>query len=263
MQFPAYFISHGGGPWPWVPEWRSRFSNLEESLARIPDELGEKPKAVLVISGHWEESEFSVMSSPRPPMVYDYYGFPPDTYQIVYPAPGAPEIATHVAELIRDAGIPVRLDDRRGYDHGAFVPLFVMYPKADVPVFQLSLQAGYDPSKHAAIGRSLAPLRDDGILIIGSGFSYHNLSLFGPGAKDPSEAFDGWLADILSSPPESRTAAILNWQTAPCARICHPREDHLAPLFVVIGTAENEHATRTYHERELFGGVTASSYRFG
>lgn len=263
MRLPTYFISHGGGPWPWVPEWRSRFVNLEASLAHVPQELQTRPKAVLVISGHWEEAEFAVMSANQPAMVYDYFGFPPETYKIVYSAPGAPSLAAHTVDLIRAAGLRARLDDKRGFDHGAFVPLFIMYPTAETPVYQLSLQAGYAPAAHVALGRALAPLRDEGVLIIGSGLSYHNLQLFGPGTREPSEAFDKWLADTLASPCERRTPALMAWEHAPYARICHPREDHLAPLFVALGAAEREKATRCYHDEGLFGGVTASSYRFG
>ncbi len=146
---PTYFISHGGGPWPWVPAWRNEFRKLEASLARIPQEIAEKPSAVLVVSGHWEGADFAIMSASRPGMVYDYHGFPADTYRIFYPAPGAPAVAERTADLIRQSGLPVRLDDKRGFDHGAFVPLFVMYPEAETPVFQLSLQSGYDPLKHS------------------------------------------------------------------------------------------------------------------
>ncbi len=229
----------------------------------MPRELGATPKAVLVVSGHWEDSAFAVMSAARPPMVYDYHGFPPETYQVVYPAPGAPELAARTAALISKAGLPARLDERRGFDHGAFVPLFVMYPQADTPAFQVSLKTGYDPAAHLALGRALAPLRDEGVLIIGSGLSYHNLRLFGPGAREPSESFDKWLADTLSEPATQRAKSIADWEKAPFARVCHPREDHLAPLFVALGAAENDKATRTYHDEGLFGGVTASSYRFG
>ena len=229
----------------------------------MPAEVGETPKAVLVVSGHWESPEFAVMSSARPPMVYDYSGFPPDTYKVVYPAPGAPELAKRAIELIRAAELPARLDNTQGFDHGAFVPLFIMYPRADVPVFQVSLMAGYDPKAHFALGRALAPLRDHGVLIIGSGLSYHNLRLFGPGAREPSEAFDAWLGKVLAAEPEKRKAWLMAWQDAPSARTCHPREDHLAPLFVALGAAEGEKATRVYHDQGLFGGVTASSYRFG
>jgi aromatic ring-opening dioxygenase catalytic subunit (LigB family) len=262
-RLPTYFISHGGGPWPWLPNWRARFTNLEASLARIPVELGRTPRAVLVVSGHWEAPEFAVMSSAQPPMIYDYHGFPQETYQLVYPAPGAPDLARVTASLIRGAGHPTRLDETRGFDHGAFVPLFIMYPQADVPVFQLSLKIGYDPGAHLALGRALAPLRGQGVLIIGSGLSFHNLQLFGPDAAEPSDAFDEWLGDALSAESEKRAAELIAWEQAPYARVCHPREDHLAPLFVALGAADHEKATRVYHDRGLFGGVTASSYRFG
>lgn len=263
MRLPTYFVSHGGGPWPWVPEWRARFVNLEAAFARMPSEIGERPKAIIIVSGHWEGAEFAVMSASRPPMVYDYSGFPQETYKIVYPAPGAPELAARAAALIRAAGLSARLDEKRGFDHGAFVPLYAMYPAADIPAIQISLEAGYDPTEHLALGRALAPLREDGVLIIGSGLSYHNLRLFGPEAREPSEAFDQWLAEALAAPPDARRRAIANWAQAPYARICHPREDHLAPLFVALGAAEAERAVRVYHDVGLFGGVTASSYRFG
>jgi len=166
---PTYFISHGGGPWPWIADMRRQLASLETSLARMPEEIGQVPKAILVISGHWEAQDFSVMTSANPPMVYDYSGFPPETYKIVYPAAGAPQIARQAADLIRAAGLPVQLDDARGFDHGTFAPLAVMYPEAEVPVFQVSLRSNYDPAEHFALGRALAPLRKEGVLIIGSG----------------------------------------------------------------------------------------------
>jgi aromatic ring-opening dioxygenase catalytic subunit (LigB family) len=195
-------------------------------------------------------------------MVYDYGGFPPETYQIKYPAPGAPDLARRTADLIAAAGLPARLDPDQGFDHGTFVPAFVMYPKADVPLYQVSLQRGYDPARHFALGRALAPLRDEGVLIVGSGLSYHNLRLFGPGAKEPSAAFDGWLDKVLALEPAQRTEALLNWEEAPYARVCHKEEDHLVPLFAALGAAEGAQATRVYHDSNVFGGVTASSYRF-
>jgi aromatic ring-opening dioxygenase catalytic subunit (LigB family) len=262
-RLPTYFISHGGGPWPWLPDWRSMLHNLESSLKAMPGEIGETPKAVLMVSGHWEDDSFAVMSAAHPPMVYDYSGFPPETYEIVYPAPGAPELAKRTAELIGAAGLPTRLDDKRGFDHGTFAPLAVVYPKADVPVYQVSLRRGYSPTDHLALGRALAPLRDEGVLIVGSGLSYHNLRRFGPAAKEPSTAFDAWLGEAMASPPEKRSAQLLAWEQAPSARICHPQEDHLIPLMAALGAAESDKATRVYHDVDLFGGVTASSYRFG
>ncbi len=209
VRLPTYFISHGGGPWPWIAQMRQMLHSLEVSLARMPDEIGTTPKAILMISGHWEDDSFAIMSSPAPGMVYDYGGFPPETYQIKYPASGAPELARRTADLIAAAGLPARLDPDQGFDHGTFVPAFVMYPKADVPLYQVSLQRGYDPARHFALGRALAPLRDEGVLIVGSGLSYHNLRLFGPGAKEPSEAFDAWLAGVMAKPHAERTADLI------------------------------------------------------
>ena len=262
-RFPTYFISHGGGPWPWVPEWRARFRNLEKSLISIAREQEQTPGAVLVISGHWEEAGFNVLASDHPSMLYDYFGFPDETYKLIYPAPGSSEFAHKTTQLLHAAGCPSQLDDQRGFDHGAFVPLFVMYPRANVPVYQMSLQRGYNPQAHISAGRAIAPLRDDGVLIIGSGLSYHNLSLFGPGAREPSEAFDHWLRKALFEESKARIKSVMEWEKAPFARLCHPQEDHLAPLFVALGAAENEPAHCIYQDEYLFGGVTASSYRFG
>jgi aromatic ring-opening dioxygenase catalytic subunit (LigB family) len=259
---PTFFISHGGGPWPWIDDMRAAFAPLERSLAAIPSQLPAPPKAVLMISGHWEAREVRVMHSARPPMVYDYGGFPPHTYSITYPAPGAPALAERAAELIGAAGLPVALDDAQGYDHGTFVPAYIMYPDADVPVFQVSMLESYDPEEHFRLGRALAPLRDEGVVIVGSGLSYHNLRQFGPQARVPSEAFDAWLHEVLGRTPEARTAALLDWESAPHARSCHAREDHLVPLFAAIGAAEEGNATQIYHQTMIFGGVTASSWRF-
>lgn len=262
-RMPTYFISHGGGPWPWIPNMRQMLHTLEVSLAQMSKDLPEPPKAICMISGHWEEDSFAVMTSPAPGMVYDYGGFPPETYRIVYPAPGSPAIAQRAADLIKAAGLPVSLDAKRGFDHGTFAPAYVMYPNADIPIFQISMQHGYSPEAHFALGRALAPLRDEGVLIVGSGLSYHNLRLFGPGAKVPSKAFDDWLADTMAKPKGQRTAALLDWEKAPYARTCHAQEDHLVPLFSALGAAEDEVATMVYHDENVFGGVTASSYKFG
>lgn len=262
-KMPSFFISHGGGPWPWVPRMRAEFRNLEASLIRMVADLPARPRAVLVISGHWESDDFAVMGGTNPPMIYDYSGFPPETYRITYPAPGAPDLAARTAKLIAAAGLPTRIDPEQGFDHGTFAPLFIMFSDADVPVFQVSLRRGYDPAEHLALGRALAPLRDDGVMIVGSGLSYHNLRLFGPGAKTPSEAFDAWLDTAMAEDPEARVQRLLDWESAPYARVCHAQEDHFVPLFAALGAAEQEPATRIYHDRDLMGGVTASSYRFG
>ena len=263
-RLPTYFISHGGGPWPYMEDRRRALHILEDSLKDIPRQIGVVPKAVLVISGHWEAPQFSVMASPHPPMVYDYYGFPEHTYHVKYSAPGSPEVAARVRDLIVAAGMKAQLDPEQGFDHGTFTPLVVMYPEADVPVVQLSLKAGYDPAEHLALGRALAPLRDEGVLIVGSGLSYHNLRQFGPGARQVSKMFDDWLQKTLvGSEPRERVKRLLDWEHAPAARQAHPQEDHLVPLMVAVGAAEDEQAAVVYHEENLFGGVTASSFRFG
>lgn len=266
-KMPTYFVSHGGGPWPWLKKEMPFFDTLEASLKAIPSQLGQKPKALLVISGHWEEAEFTVMSSPHPPMVYDYGGFPDHTYHIKYPAPGSPSLALRVQELIRAAGMPAQLDAERGFDHGAFVTAYAMYPNADVPMLQLSLKRGYDPATHIALGKALAPLRDEGVVILGSGLSYHNLRAMmrrDPAAKIASKAFDDWLQQaIMQTTPALRDAKLLQWSQAPSARAAHPEEDHLLPLMVAAGAAEGESAALIYHEEVFMGSMTASSFRFG
>ena len=263
QRLPTYFISHGGGPWPWLDDWRQMLHGLELSLADMPRQIGGKPKAVLMISGPWEEDAFAVMSSPRPPMVYDYYGFPKYTYDIVYPAPGDPVLAGRVEGLIAAAGLPTKLDPERGFDHGTFAPLAIMYPDADVPVIQVALKGNLDPAEHLALGRALAPLRDEGVLIVGSGFSFHNLRLMGPQGAEPSAAFDGWLQEtVVAANPQAREAGLKAWLKAPAARLAHPREEHLLPLMVAVGAAHDDKATCVYHENTVFGAITASSFRF-
>lgn len=262
-RLPTYFISHGGGPWPWIPSMADELAPLASALARMPDDIGTRPRAVLMISGHWEEAAYTIQTAARPGMLYDYRNFPPETYRITYPAPGDPALADRVAQLVDAAGLPTARDATRGYDHGAFVPMALIYPDADVPLVQLSMRHHYDPAEHFRLGQALASLRDDGVLIVGSGLSYHNLRNFGPRARVPSQAFDTWLSETLSHVPASRTAKALNWEQAPHARVCHAQEDHLVPLFTALGAAENDPATRVYHQTGIFGGVTASSWKFG
>jgi aromatic ring-opening dioxygenase catalytic subunit (LigB family) len=260
---PTYFISHGGGPWPWVPPMREFFAPLEQSLKQMVADHGDRPRAILMISGHWEEAEVGVMGSATPPMVYDSYGFPPETYQITYPAPGAPDIAARTLSLLQAAGIAAHIDPQRGFDHGLFAPMAVMYPEADMPIFQVSMLHSYDPAAHLAIGRALRPLRDEGVMIVGSGLSFHNLRLPRGAGKGPSAEFDAWLYEAMMAPPEARREAMLNWERAPAARICHEQEDHLVPIFVALGAAEDEPAERIYHHTSDMTGITVSNYRFG
>lgn len=237
---------------------------LEASLRDIPRQLGATPRAVLMVSGHWEERDFTVMSNPAPPMIYDYGGFPEHTYHVKYPAPGSPEVARRVQGLLRAAGFGGPADERRGFDHGTFAPLAAVYPAADVPVLQLSIRADYDPAAHLAAGRALAPLRREGVLVVGSGLSYHNLRLMGPRGRAPSQEFDAWLTEaVCGAKSVERSRRLRGWSSAPSARLAHPREDHLMPLMVAAGAAEEEAGVRVYHEDSFFGGVAVSSYRFG
>ncbi|WP_457322132.1 DODA-type extradiol aromatic ring-opening family dioxygenase [Roseateles sp. P5_E11] len=262
-RLPSFFLSHGGGPWPFMDgDYRRAHARLETSLQALPATLPAKPKAILMISAHWEEAAFTVMTSPAPGMLYDYGGFPAHTYEVVYPAPGDPALAERVVALIQAAGLPAARDAQRGFDHGAFCTLVPMYPDADVPVVQLSLKRGLNPVEHIALGRALAPLRDEGVLILGSGFSFHNLRLYGSAGREPSAAFDAWLQSTLPS-PAGRAERLQAWAQAPAARLAHPREEHLLPLMVAAGAAEGETAACHYHETEFMGGVTASSFRFG
>lgn len=265
MRLPTYFISHGGGPWPWLKdEMPGVYDKLEASLQELPREIGATPKAILAVSGHWEERDFTLMTGERPGMLYDYSGFPEHTYRIKYAAPGSPAVARRAQELLAAAGFNTRADASRGFDHGVFAPLAVVYPAADVPVVQLSIRRDYDPEAHLAAGRALAPLRDEGVLILGSGLSYHNLRQFDARARVPSREFDEWLtAAVCGARAEERNRLLRDWRTAPSARAAHPSEDHLIPLMVAVGAAEAEACVRVYHEDAFFGGITVSSFRFG
>jgi aromatic ring-opening dioxygenase catalytic subunit (LigB family) len=264
-KMPVYFLSHGGGPWPWMrQEMPGVWDKLDESLKAIPSSLISKPQAILVITSHWREKEFVISSSARPPMIYDFGGFPSHTYRVQYPALGSPELARRIFELVNSAGLPVRLDAERGFDHGTYTIAYPMYPNADIPLVQLSIQKRFDPLLHIRLGRALNNLRSEGVLILGSGLSFHNLGLFGEEARLPSQEFDRWLQDtVLNQTGEARLGSLINWSTAPSARIAHPREDHLIPLMVAVGAAETEAAQLIYHEKEIFGGWTVSGFRFG
>jgi aromatic ring-opening dioxygenase catalytic subunit (LigB family) len=239
------------------------YDKLEASLQAMRRDAPDAVRAVLVVTSHWETPGFMVSSGAAPGMIYDYGGFPPHTYRISYPAPGEPVLAARVADLLNAAGHPAGLDPERGFDHGTFSMLYPVYPEAAMPVVQLSLRRDLDPRAHIDAGRAVAPLRDEGVLIIGSGLSYHNLRQFGPGGAAASRAFDGWLQETMALPPDERNAALLRWDEAPMARVAHPREEHLLPLMVASGAAANEPAACVYHEDDFFGSLTVSSFRFG
>ncbi|WP_141735190.1 DODA-type extradiol aromatic ring-opening family dioxygenase [Oligoflexus tunisiensis] len=262
-KWPTLFISHGGGPWPWMDFGsHNPYEGLRRYLESLPATLG-RPQAILVISGHWEEHAVTVMTHLEPPMLYDYYGFPESTYQVRYPAPGSPALVQRVHTLLQAAGISCQENATRGFDHGVFVPFAVVFPKADVPIVQLSMKKGYDVQEHLDLGRALAPLREEGILIVGSGLSYHNLREFGqPHAIPVSRQFDSWLTQaVTGSTGAEREDKLRHWEEAPAARLAHPREDHLIPLMVAAGAARDERATRVYGD-QMFG-LEVSGYQFG
>lgn len=264
MRLPTYFLSHGGGPWPFMDgPFRERYARLEDTLRGLPAELPETPRALLVVTAHWEAPAFRLSSHAQPPMLYDYSGFPPHTYEVQYPAPGDPALAAQVQRLLQAGGFAADLDPSRGLDHGTFSTLVPMYPAARMPVVQLSLQRGLDPATHLRAGQRLAPLRDEGVLILGSGLSYHNLSRFNRSAAADSQAFDAWLRDSMAAPPSQRWQRLLDWEQAPAARVAHPREEHLLPLMVAAGAAWEEAAQLHYHEEEFAGGLAVSGFRFG
>jgi aromatic ring-opening dioxygenase catalytic subunit (LigB family) len=261
-RFPTFFISHGGGPWPYIEDMRQCFAVTAAELTKLPDTLPAKPKAILMITGHWEAPQFTVSTSEHPPMNYDYYGFPEYTYHLQYPAPGNPELAKRVRDLLRASGTECAEDPERGLDHGVFVPMMLMYPEADIPVVLLSMKSSYDPSEHIKLGEALAPLRDEGILIIGSGLTYHNMRGFGrPASLEPSVQFEQYLYDAISiNDPQQRNRALVNWEQAPFARLVHPREDHLIPLMVVAGAAGRDTGQRIFTDTVF--EVVMASYRF-
>ena len=238
-RLPTYFISHGGGPWPWLKnEMGDTYAQLAAALADMPRQIGRRPKAVLMVSAHWEAPAFTLQTHPQPPMLYDYGGFPPESYEIKWDAPGDPLLASRVRALLSEADIQSAENSQRGFDHGTFVPLKLADPSASIPTVQLSLKRGLDPQFHLQLGQALSPLRDEGVLIIGSGSSFHNMRAFAAAnALAASQEFDNWLVEILSLPHQEREEQLVKWSQAPQARFCHPREEHLLPLHVIAGTA--------------------------
>lgn len=229
---------------------------FEGLLASLP----ERPKAVLMISAHWEEERATVSTLAQPDMLFDYYGFPAHTYELHYPADGSPDLAKQVQALLSAAGIEIGTDDQRGFDHGVFVPMLKIDPEASLPVVMLSLRHDLDPAHHLAIGAALAPLRDQGVLIIGSGSSFHNLRTYFNGVPELAKQFDDWLTETVES-PHGREEKLIGWEAAPAARACHPREEHLIPLMVAAGAAPGEAGRRVFHD--IIGGKAMSGYAFG
>ena len=261
---PAIYLPHGGGPcffmdWTWGPAdtWKATQRFLEGLAVTLPA----VPKAMLVVSAHWEEPVFTVGAAARPELVYDYYGFPEHTYKLTWPAPGEPKLAARVAELLGQAGLPTNVSASRGFDHGVFVPLKLAFPEARIPVVTLSLAASLNPALHLAAGRALAPLRDEGVLIVASGMSFHNLrGYFQPETPERARAFDAWLTRAVESPSPERTALLTDWREAPFAAYAHPREEHLIPLMVAAGAGGNAPGKRIFGDAPMDAALSA--YRF-
>jgi aromatic ring-opening dioxygenase catalytic subunit (LigB family) len=263
-RLPALYIPHGGGPCFFM-EWTMGPRDTWDAMKAWLGELGGRysgPQALLVVSAHWEEPVVTVQSGAQPPLLFDYRGFPPETYELTWPAPGATAVAARVRALLDAAGIESRADEQRGFDHGVFVPLKVAYPDARIPTAQLSLQTGLDPVRHMAIGRALAPLRDEGVLIVGSGMSFHNMRAFHrPDALEASRQFDAWLGEVCEGDPAARNRALARWSEGPSARFSHPREEHLLPLMVAAGAAEGERGRRIFQDEVM--GARVSAFELG
>lgn len=255
------YLSHGGGPFPLLGD--EAHSELVENLKTISASI-KKPSAILVVSAHWEEDVPAITAGVKPGLIYDYYGFPDESYDIQYPAPGNPDLAKAVASRLIEKGITAQLDKNRGFDHGLFVPLKIMYPEADIPCVQLSVVNDLDPTKHIEIGEALTGLEYDNLLIIGSGFSFHNMkAFFSPSTHETrtkNESFEAWLIDTCSNTnvnENERRRLFEYWEQAPYARYCHPREEHLLPLHVCYGIAQR--ACSRFFELTIIG-KKASAY---
>lgn len=264
-RMPVFFVPHGAGPcffMDWNPA--DTWDRMAAFLKSVAGTLPETPRAIVLVSGHWLERSFSVTGHARPGLIYDYSGFPAHTYELTYPAPGDPALAERIVQLLGEAGAQARVDPQRGYDHGVFIPLKLMFPKAEVPVVQLSLRHDMDPAAHIVAGRALAALRDEGVLIVGSGMSFHNMRGYGDPRYTPVSAkFDEWLTAAVESDTEQREALLCEWTSAPHARDSHPPggEEHLLPLLVAAGAAGDSEGRKVYSEEVM--KTTLSAFRFG
>jgi aromatic ring-opening dioxygenase catalytic subunit (LigB family) len=261
---PTFFIPHGGGPcffmdWPGQPEMWNKMGDFLKSLPAV---VGRRPKAVVVVSGHWIEDAFTVMAGAQPPLLFDYHGFPEHTYRLTYPAPGAPELASRIQALLGDAGFSVKSDAARGFDHGTFIPFKLIYPDADIPIVQLSLKAGLDAAEHLRAGEALQALRREDVLIVGSGMSFHNMRGFTPAFTDASRRFDDWLTAAVSAPDaDARNRLLEDWEHAPDARLTQPHPDHLLPLMVAAGAAGGDAGRKIFEDKVM--NVVVSGFAFG
>jgi aromatic ring-opening dioxygenase catalytic subunit (LigB family) len=264
-RMPTWYIPHGGGPCFFM-EWNpsDAWSKMANFLKGLSVSLPQMPKAILVVSAHWLESTVSVTGAASPGLIYDYYGFPAHTYELKYPALGDPALASEIVQTLERANIPAKIDPSRGFDHGMFIPMLLMFPEANIPVIQLSLNSNLDPLTQIELGQALVGLRDQGVLIIGSGMSFHNMRGYGdPRYARLSDEFDLWLTNTVQSSPKERHQALLNWDKAPAARHCHPpkQEEHLLPLMVAAGAAPEERGLKVFSDRVM--ETTLSAFVFG
>lgn len=263
-RMPTWFVPHGAGPcffmdWNPADAWHRMADYLKGAAATLP----RCPAAIVMVSAHWLQPAFTVTSGAAPELIYDYAGFPKHTYDLQYPAPGAPELARRITRLLGQAALPSGQDARRGFDHGMFIPMLLMFPDADIPVVQLSLVNSLDPAVHLQAGRALSALRDEGVLIIGSGMSFHNMRGYGDPRFAPiSDEFDGWLTHAVAAPWQQRHQALVEWAMAPAARLCHPprAEEHLLPLLVVAGAAGEDAGRRVFSDRVMETTLSAFSF---
>lgn len=257
---PVLFIPHGGGPLPLFKE--KGHLTMIDFLKEITPLLGE-PSAILLISAHWEEDKVTITGGDKPPLIYDYYNFPEAAYKIEYPAPGSPDLANKIQNILTDAGIGSRIDKERGFDHGMFVPLKIMYPNAMIPCVQLSLVNNLDSEIHLKIGKTLTELRKENVLVIGSRFTFHNMkAIMSPEGFDrnKNKAFEDWLIETCTSTDFSsneRTERLKGWKSAPFAEYCHPREEHLIPLHACAGFSHS--VAKLVFEGEI-AGIKSSAF---
>ena len=259
----ALYIPHGGGPLPLMG--LPGYTGLNRFLGEFPNTI-DRPEAIIVVSAHWEENEIAVTAAPSPSLLFDYSGFPAETYEYDYPAPGDPDLAKRVQTLLRQSGIACRLENGRGFDHGLFVPMLIMYPQADIPCIQLSLSSNLDAAFHVELGRALRGLHDENLLILGSGYSFHNMQAFMSKRDDSvdlrNQAFEEWLARTCSDSALTeveRESRLVEWGKAPYADYCHPRGEHLLPLHVCYGFGQ---AAATTVFQGSVDGFIASAYRW-
>ncbi len=263
-RMPTWFIPHGGGPcffmdWNPIDAWDRMAHYLKTAASTLP----RQPKAIVLVSAHWLEPYIAVTSGNQPGLIYDYHGFPPHTYELTYPAPGAPALAARIADLLQAQGIATQQDAQRGFDHGVFIPMKLLFPDATIPVVQLSLHTSLDPAHHLLTGRALQALRDEDVLIIGSGMSFHNMRAYGNPQYAPiSDEFDDWLTHAVQAEPQERDQLLAAWTQAPRARDCHPplSEEHLLPLMTVAGAAGNSGGRKVFSDRVM--ETTLSAFAF-